>query len=273
MLPDDRPKRGLTIVPVRELRARYLAFIERHDVAWELTFAAMAVMFVAVGFFADEAREPLRATLDAVGWLLTGLFAVEFMTRFAASYDRPAYLRGHWIDVVALLPVAREIRVLRLLRLLRLVRAFAGIYRALGHVGRMAQHRGLAWIFVAWLAVMVICSLALFTAEKGINNAVNSPLDALWWGIVTLTTVGYGDVVPKTPEGRVIASVLMLLGVGLFSAITATLTSFLIQGGGHPASEIPERLRVLDELRAANAVTEAEYRARRTAILDMLAGG
>jgi voltage-gated potassium channel len=257
---------------VTVIRARYLAFIEQHDVAWELTFAALAVVFVAVGFVADGASEPMRTSLDALGWILTGLFAIEFTSRFAASYDRPAYLRGHWIDVVALVPVAREIRVLRLLRLLRLVRAFAGIYRALGHVGRMAQHRGLAWIFVAWLAVMVICSLALYTAEKGVNGAVNSPLDALWWGIVTLTTVGYGDVVPKTTEGKVIASVLMLLGIGLFSAITATLTSFLVQGGGHPASEIPERLRVLDELRTANAVTEAEYQSQRRAILNRLAG-
>ena len=139
-------------------RARYLAFIERHDVAWELVFAFLAVVFVAVGFLADEAGEPTRTWLDAVGWSLTAVFVTEFATRFAASWERRAYLRGHWVDLIALIPVIREIRILRLLRLLRLVRAFAGVYRVLSHIGRLATHRGLIWLFVTWGAVMVICS-------------------------------------------------------------------------------------------------------------------
>lgn len=112
---------------VRQLRASYNAFIEEHDVAWELTMAAFAVVFVLIGFLADAAPEPQRGWLAATEWALTGVFALEFATRFAATWDRPSYLRGHWIDLVALIPVLREFRVLRLLRLLRLVRAFAGV--------------------------------------------------------------------------------------------------------------------------------------------------
>ncbi len=252
------------------MRARYLAFVERHDVAWELSFAFLAVVYVAVGFFADEATQPARAWLDALGWSLTAIFAAEFATRFAATYDRRAYLRGHWVDLVALIPVVREIRVLRLLRLLRLVRAFAGVYRVLNHIGRMATHRGLVWLFVSWLGVMVICSLVLYAAEKGVNSALTSPLDAFWWGIVTLTTVGYGDVVPRTAEGKVAATALMVLGIGLFSAITATLTSFLLEGREHPVAEIPERLRVLDELHNAGVITSEEHVEQRREILRML---
>ena len=125
-----------------QMRDRYLAFVAGHEVASELTFAGLAVAYVIVGF-ADET--PVSQVTE---FALTIVFAAEFATRIAASYDRRAYLRGHWIDLVALIPTVRGFRLMRLLRLLRLVRAFAGVYRALNHVSTLAQHRGLAWLFV-----------------------------------------------------------------------------------------------------------------------------
>jgi hypothetical protein len=117
------------------MRERYLAFIARHEAAWELTFAALAIAFVIVGF-AEETNLTVGVEL-----VLTAIFVAEFGSRFAASFDRSAYLRGHWIDLLALIPTTRGARLLRLLRLLRLVRAFAGIARALTTVERMARHR------------------------------------------------------------------------------------------------------------------------------------
>lgn len=79
-----------------------------------------------------------------------------------------------------------------LLRLLRLIRTFAGIARSLHHVPRLATHKGLIWLLAAWLTVMFLSSAALlYAAENGTDAAVDSPLDALWWGITTMTTVGY----------------------------------------------------------------------------------
>jgi voltage-gated potassium channel len=134
---------------------------------------------------------------------------------------------------------------------------------------RLAHHRGLLFLLVVWLAVVVISSMAFYAAEVGRNPGVTSPWDALWWGVVTLTTVGYGDVSPLTPEGRIAAMALMVLGIGLFAAITATVTSALL-GSGTAKEDPVARLDRLDGLLAAGRVSQAEYDAKRATILDDL---
>src|SRR5439155_3751722 len=128
-----------------------------------------------------------RADLERVELAITGVFVLEFGSRLIAAHDRSQYLRGHWIDAVALVPPIRAVRVLRLLRLLRLVRAFAGFYRAAMHVQGLARHRGFAWLIVSWLSIMVVCSAFVYQAEHGVNKLLSSPFDALWWGVTTLT--------------------------------------------------------------------------------------
>lgn len=248
------------------MRDRYNAFIERHDIAWELGMAFLAVVYVAIGFALDDPAMAATQALPIAETALTVVFAAEFVSRFAASRNRPAYLRGHWIDLIALVPATRGLRIARLLRLLRLVRAFAGVHRALGHVTRLANHRGLATIVIAWLAVMVICCLAVYAVEHEVNKAIASPFDALWWGIVTLSTVGYGDATPITAEGRIAASALMLLGIGLFSAVTAIVTSFLLTSSSASSDPIGsiERLAVLAR---DGTITTTEFDAKRTELL------
>ena len=142
--------------------------------------AVLAVAFVVVGFASDDAGPSLLPTLEAFDLALTAIFIAEFGSRFLASYDRRRYLRGHWIDLVALIPAGRGLRLFRLLRLLRLLRAFAGFYRVLTHYERLAGQRRLIGLFVAWLAVAVISATALYLAEAGVNPNIETPLDALW---------------------------------------------------------------------------------------------
>jgi voltage-gated potassium channel len=252
------------------MRDRFNAFIDRHDVAWELAMALLAIVYVAVGFALDDpALQPVDPTLEAVELALTVVFIAEFTSRFAAASDRRSYLRGHSIDLVALIPASRGLRILRIVRLLRLVRAFAGVYRALGHVGRLAEHRGLQATVLAWLGVMVICCTALYFAEREVNPAIASPFDALWWGISTMTTVGYGDVYPTTAEGRIAASALMLLGIGLFSAVTAIITSFLVTS----RSTVPDPIAAIERLGAlakAGLLTQAEFDSKRADLLERI---
>lgn len=248
-------------VPPRQttVRDRYLRFIARHDIPWEVTMAVLAIVYVGVGFAADDAPPAYQPALSAVETTLTVLFAAEFVSRFLASHDRSEYLRGHWVDAVALIPVARGLRVFRLIRLLRLIRAFAGLNRVMNGAERLANHKGMGTLVVALVATVVIASAAFYAVESGANPAVNEPGDAMWWGVMTLAG-GSTEISAVTDEGRVTTVVLLVLGVALLAGLTATVVSFVLTSGRDPEAPAPDaHLRDLARLREAGVMTDAEF--------------
>ena len=141
------------------IRWRYRAFAVRQEVAWELTFAVFAAVFVALAFVPVTPGSSADQTLYALEWLITVVFIAEFTSRLWAAESRRGYLRGHWIDLVSCIPPVRWARFFRLFRLLRLVRTFAGIGRAMTHLERLGNHHGLMWLIISWLAVMLLCAV------------------------------------------------------------------------------------------------------------------
>jgi voltage-gated potassium channel len=248
--------------PVASSRDRYNAFIEHHETAWELTMAGLALVWIAFAFLE---RGPLTAILIP---LLTLVLWAEFGTRLLASRDRKRYLitDWHWVDAVALIPATE----LRWLRLVRLIRVFGGVYRGLAAIERLQSSRRLVWLFAAWGAVAVICSAILYVYEADVNPKVIDMWDAAYWGVVTLTTVGYGDVTPMTPEGRIAAAILMLLGITLFAAITGTITSRFVLAEEGRDSDVANRLRETAALRDEGVLTEDEYEAKKAELLPRL---
>lgn len=126
-------------------------------------------------------------------------------------------------------PVSVRIgRVARMIRILRLLRAVRSAKRIVAH---LAKHRGETTFLALSLSaiiLMVIASIAILQVEQGEGTNIRDASDALWWAFVTVTTVGYGDRYPVTPEGRLIAGVLMLIGVGLFGTFTGLAASWFM---------------------------------------------
>jgi voltage-gated potassium channel len=250
------------------MRDAFNTFVDRHEIAWELVMGFLAIVYVAVGFAQDDAAATPSIPLFALETTLTALFVAEFVVRFGASRDRRAYLRGHWIDLVALIPVARGLRIARLLRVLRLVRFFSGTYRAVVRAERMRGAEGIALVVVAWGAVTIISCIALYAVESGVNPSVTSPLDALWWGVATISTVGYGDVTPVTPEGRLVAGILMLFGIGLFGAITGIVTNTLLSvSRSAPGEDLVGQLERLVALRSSADLSPEQFETAKARLL------
>jgi voltage-gated potassium channel len=250
------------------MRDRINNFVARHEIAWELGMGFLAIVYVAIGFALDDPSRSGEQALLAIETTLTVLFVAEFATRFGASRNRPTYVRGHWVDLLALIPVARGLRIARLLRVLRLTRFFAGTYRSVMRAERMKGAEGIALVVIAWTAVTVICCVAFYAVEADVNPSLHSPLDAFWWGLTTLSTVGYGDVAPITPEGRLVASALMVLGIGLFGALTAITTNTLISSNKPAvARSFVTDLERLAALRSAAHLTAEQFELAKTRLL------
>ena len=207
---------------------RVSAFVKRHALAWELATAGLTVVYVVLAFFQDQGSSGLVTTGVVV---LAAAFFLEFSFRLYDAPSRKTYLRQHWLDIVTCIPVVGPFRALRLVRLVAFVRIGATA-RAYG-VGASASDRlpggaGL-WVLapiliIVWLAA----SYGYYELEGGVNPHVKTFADAMYFAFVTASTVGYGDVTPVTPEGKVLTGILIFLGIGLLGFASAQLTAKLL---------------------------------------------
>jgi voltage-gated potassium channel len=164
------------------------------------------------------------------------VFGVDYLVRLVLAENRRRWFVRHLFDLAIL-----ALPALRPLRLLRLVILIGALQKAVG-----SAIRGRIIVYTVFGTVILIYagSLAVLDAERDHNPQFKTFSDALWWSITTITTVGYGDKVPVTPTGRLIAVLLMIGAIGLVGSITATLASWIVQ-------------RVAEEDTASEAVSEA----------------
>ncbi len=170
--------------------------------------------------------------LDTVENIVCGIFLVDFLIRLAQASNKRQFMTWGWIDLLSCIPIyevfqaVRVIRVIRILRLLRGIRVAKILAKYLQH--NRADGTILFVIFVSIL-LLLISSVAILQVEKDVEGAnITSASDALWWSVVTMTTVGYGDKFPVTTVGRIIAAFLMVGGVGLFGMLSGSVTSWIL---------------------------------------------
>jgi voltage-gated potassium channel len=160
------------------------------------------------------------------------VFFIDFVVRFKKADNKTQFMKWGWVDLIASIPTLdfmRAGRLLRLIRLIRIIRAFRSTKHIVEHVFKNKVKGTFTTVALIAVLMLLFSSIAILQFETAPDSNIKTAEDAIWWAYVTITTVGYGDKYPVTHEGRIIAAMLMTVGVGLFGTFTGFISSFFVQ--------------------------------------------
>jgi len=199
-----------------------------------ICISVLTLMLESVPEIAAEHGRALRVA----EWFMTALFTVEYGLRVATSPHPLRYARSFFgvVDLISIVPtylslfftgtqVLTVVRSLRLLRVFRILKLAQFVHEA--HTLGIALRRSFRKItvFMGAVVTMIVILGAVMYLVEGDRGSFSSMPKAMYWAIVTMTTVGYGDIVPTTPAGKFVASVVMLLGYGIIAVPTGIVSA------------------------------------------------
>jgi voltage-gated potassium channel len=205
------------------------------DVA--LIFAILASVATVMAETVGPLREAHGGLLRGAEWAFTGLFTAEYALRLWSAPRRWRYARSFLgvVDLVAILPTylavflpgaqaLLTIRGLRLLRVFRILKLGEYVSEASSLVRALRQSRRKITVFLTTVLTLVVVLGSLMYLVEGAEAGFTSIPRSVYWAIVTLTTVGYGDIAPRTGLGQMIAAFVMILGYGIIAVPTGIVT-------------------------------------------------
>lgn len=207
-----------------------------------LALASVVVVLLVVIQLTGEVGREWEGRIEILSWVVWGLFFMEFAAKLALAPVKRRYLRKNWLDVLILL-----LPFLRLLRALRVLRATQGLplFRLLVFGGRgssstlaLLKRRRLGQLAIISAMVVLIGAATAFLLEEGAPGGnIQTFGDALWWSAALTTTVS-SELYPVTAGGRILAFLMMIYAVGVFSYFIASIASVLVDlDARQPASE------------------------------------
>jgi voltage-gated potassium channel len=209
--------------------------LERYQKATLIPLVVLALLFL-ITFLVESFQYSIAgfdyknfSTINNLIWMI---FAIDYIIMFILSDMKIKFIRSHPIELLlVLIPHLRPLRALRILFMFE---------RIIGNAKQKIYISIPYYVSGAALLIVALAAGAIYPVESKIEEAnIKSPQDALWWAAVTVTTVGYGDKFPISSEGRWIAVGLMITGIAVVGAITASLAAWIVnkvndQSNGQP---------------------------------------
>lgn len=191
--------------------------------AWPLVGLSLLYTLVYVyPIFAYPAPHVLSALCHFLEYAIWALFVLDYAVQFTLATDKKRFLKKEWLALIfVVVPFFRPIRAVRGLVFLRQASTRP----------RESLLMSIPWILATSAALMmVIMAASMLDVERfAPGSNIHTTSDALWWSLVTVTTIGYGDKFPVTNEGRLLAAVLIIFGLGLISSLTGYFASWILQ--------------------------------------------
>lgn len=229
------------------------------DLGYEIFMAGLSILsilnLVLMLAIRDQA---LLYVLQVMGLLLTLIFMIDFVFRLVKAPSKRAYLlHGYgWADLLSAMPL-QQTNILRLFRLIRVYRLLSdyGPRRVAVALVRERAESALLMLLLTGMLVLEFGSLQMLRLEQGVPGAnITDASDALWYVIVTMSTVGYGDQYPITNPGRVLGALIIVVGVGIFGTLTGYLANIFLTPARRKAKDQPTDVQQrIDELKALSA--------------------
>ena len=197
---------------------------------YEIVMALLAIVVVAILVIELSYNLPqdITITFSIADNIILGIFAIDYFARLFLAKDKVKFFKCNIIDLISIIPfnsVFQSIRILRLSKLLKFIKIFrsgALIFKFRKYMDKFLKTNNLNYVIWITLSTLLMGAIGIHFAE-GISFG-----NALWWSFVTISTVGYGDISPATPIGRVIAGIIMLTGIGFLGMLTGTIATFFL---------------------------------------------
>lgn len=246
----------------KKVKETFYNFLQNSDYQYKKYFDVFMILLiiVSISILVYEVKHSVPFWLDNFDiYVVTFIFLLEYMARIwvynswhievVNAYEESKFLNNHFslwkptkevlkgkmaymltpsaiIDLLAILPAYRPLRVLRifvLFRVFKLLRYTKSIHQFLNVLA--TKKFELFTLLFLLIFVVVTAGIAIYVFEEKSNPNINSLIDALYWAIITISTVGYGDISPVTPEGRILSMVIIVAGIAMISFVTSVIVS------------------------------------------------
>ncbi len=221
-----------------------------------LDLLLVVLAFVSVALLLYELDHPeAMGVILPVDFTIAIIFLAEYINSVRVAERKAHYALSHWYDLLSSIPVplspVRMFRTIRIVRMIRVMRV-----AKFGRIQKFLYQSRMGHVITAFLMVLFFSSISFHILEYGENPMVQSSLDALYWALATISTVGFGDVVAVTSAGKVLTVALMVAGIGIYTTLVSYLASYLVRSKSSiRRDDLMERIeeidRKLDELLSA----------------------